>query len=271
MIFEFSAYRSYLRAYLKKLPKKGHGEARKIAIHLRVSSTFISNVLAGSKDLTLEQAEVLSEYLGHSEMEADYFLNLIQLERAGTHRLKKYFDAKLKETKDKSLQLSKRVQAKNTLTDEEKSTFYSHPLYSAIHLYTATHAKGRSIEEISRRFDIPRSRASKMVQFLDQAQLIQEVEKNGRYVIGTQSTHLEVHSPHLHKHHTNWRLKAIQSSENLSDQELIYTVNVALSESDFSKLRESMVQFIKGFLDTVHPSPSEELACFNLDFFWIRK
>lgn len=49
----------------------------------------------------------------------------------------------------------------------------------------------------------------------------------------------------------------------------MYTVQVSLSREDFSQLRESMVRFIKEFLKTVHASPAEEIANFNLDFFWI--
>lgn len=70
--------------------------------------------------------------------------------------------------------------------------------------------------------------------------------------------------------HTSWRLRAIQAAENLDEGELIYTANVALSEVDFQSLREEMVVFIKHFIKQVEPSPSENIACFNLDWFWIR-
>ena len=93
---------------------------------------------------------------------------------------------------------------------------------------------------------------------------------NGQYQMGTQSTHVGSDSPHLMKHHTNWRLQAIEAIENLDEQELMYTVQVSLSKKDFQKLREEMVQFIKQFLDTVYPSPAEEIANLNIDWFWIR-
>ena len=78
-------------------------------------------------------------------------------------------------------------------------------------------------------------------------------------------------SPHLLRHHSNWRIRAIQQSENLSAQELMYTAGVSLSKQDFNLLREEMVGFIKRFLSQVHASPAEEIACLNLDFFWIKK
>ena len=82
---------------------------------------------------------------------------------------------------------------------------------------------------------------------------------------------LEKGSTHLIRHQTDWRIKSIQAGEDLSEKELMFTCPVSLSKKDFEKLREEIVQFIKKFLDTVHQSPAEEIACLNMDWFWIRK
>lgn len=240
-----------------------------MANHLGVSSTYMSQVLSGSKTLTLEQALELGQYIGLSSIESEYFLIMIQTERAGTHRLKEHFSQKLEELKRKSLKLVNRVDAKRTLNDQEKSIFYSNALYSAIHIYCATYKKGRSVEEISQRFDLPRQRVTEILRFLTETNLC--VEADGRFLTGTQSTHLEQGSPHLIKHYTNWRLRSLQAAESLREEELMYTMNIALSEKDFVLLREEMVQFIKSFLARALPSSSEEIACFNMDWFWIRK
>ena len=143
------------------------------------------------------------------------------------------------------------------------------PLFSGIHVYCSTGKSGRTLDEIAKRFEISRAKTTEITRFLVEAGLCDE--NNNRFFTGSQGTHLEQGSPHLLKHHTNWRLRAIQSAENLNDDELMYTVNVSLSENDFHYLREEMVVFIKTFLDRVHPSPSEEIACLNIDWFRIRK
>ena len=240
-----------------------------MAEHLGVSSTYMSQVLAGMRPLTLEQAQSLGSYLGLSGLDADYFFYLVQHERAGTLELKKFCEKKLEELRQQSLRLVNRVEAKKNLSEQERSIFYSSPVYSMIHLYCATQKNGRTLDEISRRFEIPQSKVGEMMRFLVDAGLCQENDE--RFQTGNQGTHLEQGSPYLLKHHTNWRLRAIQAAENLSEEELLYTVNVALSEKDFAHLREEMVDFIKKFLEKVHPSPSEKLATLNLDWFWIRK
>ncbi len=269
MIFQFSDYRSYFKHYLKLLPKQGFGEAKKIADHLGVSSTYISQILAGTKILTLEQTNALGSYLGLSEIEADYFFYLVQNERAGTQELKKYCRHKLDELKKKSLKLVARLEPKRSLNEQEKSVFYSSPLFSGVHVYCSTGKKGRTLDEIANRFELSRAKVTEIMRFLVESGLCNE--SNQHFFTGSQGTHLEQGSPHLLKHHTNWRLRAIQSAESLADDELMYTVNVSLSEKDFHFLREEMVDFIKKFLDRVHPSTSEEIACLNLDWFRIRK
>ena len=267
-IFNFSDSRLFLRHYINELPRGGRGEARKLAQYLSVSTTLISQILASQKSFTSEQAQHLTHYLGLSELEADYLMHLIQLERAGSVEVRKYWQSKLQEIKDRGLKLSNRVRPERVLNDQERSIFYSTPLYSAIRLYTSVGKRGKTVGEVAARFVIPLSRATEILRFLTETGLC--VVKDERYQLGSQSTHLAQGSPHLLKHHSGWRVRAMRRAEDLAENELMYTAPVSLSEEDFAALRESMVQFIKTFLAKVHASPSEEVACFNLDFFWVK-
>lgn len=269
MVFNFDDFRSFLKSYLRQLPKKGHGEARKIAIELGISSTYISQVLSGIRQLTLEQSLDLCEYLNLTGLEQEYFINLVHLDRAGNVKLKKFYREQLEKIKQKSLKLSNLVPAERALSETEKAIYYSSALYSAILIFTATKPGGVLMNDVVERFQISRKKASEILKFLSESNLA--IEKNGFYSIGMQSVHLESTSPFLLKHHTNWRLRAIQAAEELAENELMYTLNIAISEKDFELFRSDMIEFVKNFLKKAYPSPSEKLACFNLDFFWIRK
>lgn len=268
-IFRFKTSRQYLRSYILGLPKKGRGEVSRVATSLGVSTTLISQILAGTKTFTPEQCQKLIAYLGLTGLESDYLTFLVMSERAGTEDLRQYWDRKLGQIREESFQLSKRIAADRTLSDEECSIFYSSPLFSAIRLFTSVSVEGKRLDEICARFEISRKKASEMLNFLVRVGLC--TEKDGRFLLGSQNTHLAKTSPHLLRHHCNWRVRAIHNSEELSDQELMYTAPVSLSREDFASLREEMVKFIEQFLTKVHRSPAEEIACFNLDFFWIKK
>jgi len=268
-IFNFKDSRPFLRDYIAKLPKKGRGEASRLAKELGVSTTLISQILAEEKSLTPEQAQVVSKYLGLAGLEYDYFTFLIQWERAGSPKLKSFWSEKLDSIRSQSLKVSARVSPQRVLNDQERAIFYSTALYSAVHMYTSVGDKGKTLGEIARRFELSLSKAAEILNFLKETGIC--AQNGDHYTMGVQSTHLEQGSPHLLRHHANWRMRAVQRSEDLQDDELMYTANVSLSKEDFSSLRESMVGFIKQFLRQVHSSPAEEIAVFNLDFLWVKK
>lgn len=268
-IFNYQDTKTYLRHYISELPRKGRGEGTRIAKHLGVSTTLVSQVLAGEKSFTPEQTRSLSQYLGLTGLDADCLMFLVQYDRAGSTDLKQFWKSKLDEVRERALKLSNRVKPQRVLNDQQRAVFYSSPLYSAVRLFTSVGDKGKSLGEICDRFEIPRAKASDVLKFLVETGLC--VEKEDRFSMGAQSTHLEQGSHHLLRHHSNWRIRAIRQSEELTDQELMYTAPVSLSKNDFESLREEMVGFIKKFLAKVHESPAEEIACLNLDFFWIKR
>lgn len=267
-IWSFESSSEYLRSYIKSLPKAGYGQAKRIAEHLGVSSTYISQVISSERFLSLEQANALGLYLGFSSIEQDYWMNLIQLERSGTKELKNYFRKNLEKLKADAQAVANRLDPKKVLSDEEKSIFYSSTIYSVVHLFCSIGTSGASLDSIIERFELSRTKAIEVIRFLLDCGLLKE--ENGLYQLGIQSTHIGQGSPHLLKHHANWRIKAIQASESISNTELMYTSQVTLSKKDFDKLREQMIDFIKIFLDQVHASPAEDIACFNLDWFWYK-
>ncbi|OQW47298.1 MAG: hypothetical protein A4S09_16010 [Proteobacteria bacterium SG_bin7] len=81
----------YLRFYVRSLPKSGHGELTRIANHLRISTTMLSQILSGQRAFNTDQAFELSEYLQLTDIETDYLYLLVEVEKAGTHKNKNYF------------------------------------------------------------------------------------------------------------------------------------------------------------------------------------
>jgi uncharacterized protein (TIGR02147 family) len=265
-IFNFEQSNEYLRFYIDQLPKKGWGEIRKISQHLGISTTLVSHVLSGKKQFTSEQSQALVDYLGLIDLEAEYFMYLVQHERSGSEKLRKFWRAKLVEIKEKSLNLSQRIPRQRQLTENEKAIYYSSSMYVLLRLYTSLDGPGKTLSEISQRFDLSSKKCSEILRFLIDCGLC--IEKNGYYKMGEQNTHLERSSPHLIRFQTDWRMRAIQKGEKLSEQEMMFTGPVSLSKKDFKILREKIVLFIKDYLEIVRDSPAEEVACLNIDFFW---
>jgi uncharacterized protein (TIGR02147 family) len=266
-IFDIESYKLALNKLLEIRRKSQKGLSRKLAEHLGVHPTMVSQVMTGTKDFTEEQMILVCEFLGVPKLESQYLLILLQQERAGSKKLKDYFQEQLGLVRKQALQVSQRVHKDRQLTELEKSIFYSSWLYPTIHLLTTLDKKIR-FEEICQKLSLSEGKTREILDFLIEIQMV--VETDGLFYSGPASTHLEKNSPFLVKHHTNWRLKAIQASETLSDQELMYSANISVSRKDFEAIREEFMQVIQRFVGTVGASPAEDIAQFNLDFFWIK-
>lgn len=266
-LFLHSSYRDFLSEHIANLPKKGYGEVSKIAKAIGVHQSLVSLILAGDRELSLEQGHDLAVYLGLTDIESEYFSLLIQYARAGNTRYKNFVHTKIEKIKKEATQISKRVAHEKVLTDQQRAINYSSWIYSAVRIFTSTCEKGVSIEQVQNRFRLTRPAAIEILNFLEEAGLV--AKENDLYVVGKQRTFLEHGSPHLLKHHANWRIKALQQSSQITEKELMFTSPMSLSKKDFTILREQTAEFIKNFLKTVGDSPSEELACLNIDFFWI--
>lgn len=265
-IFDSLDYKAYTVGSLKSRPKGGRGQFRRLAEFLSINSTMVSQILSGSKDFTLEQAQQTCEFLGLTPLEKDYFMMLVQIERAGSFSLKEYYREKLKQIKKESLQVSKRVAAHRKLTDLEKSVFYSSPIYAAVHLLT-TIGRGITLDDILRKLNLSRPRGLEILQFLTSIGLV--TQENNLYRPGHLATHLDRGSPFLSKHHTNWRIKAIEKFESLTDEELMFTANISLSRSDFDLIKKKLLETIQDISKVVKNSPAEDVANLNIDLFWM--
>ncbi len=266
-IFNYSHYKSYLKDYIAALPKNGRGEIGKMAAAIDMHPTLMSMVISADRDFTYEQAFSLAEYLELTDLESEYLLLLIQHERAGTQKLKKHFKAKLEKIKSDSNKIANRFEHETKLNDQERSIFYSSWIFSAIRLFCSTSDDGKSLQEISERFMLPRQRIVEAIGFMLKSGLI--VEHANNYKMGISRTYLENNSPHLPRHHMNWRAKAIQKSDHVQEDELMFTFPMSISRKDFSKVRETLAEALKEISRVVKDSPAEEVGCLNIDLFWI--
>lgn len=267
--FVHNDYRSFLREILEKRPRKGRGEMQKIAEHLRIHTTLISQIMSGLRELTDEQAFDLCGYLELTETESEYFQLLVKIERAGTQSYKLHLKNKLKEMREEVQKVSKRFTKADELTEAQKSIFYSSWIYSAIRLFCSTLEAGRSLEEVMQYFQITRTKAAEYLEFLVSAQLCEN--KNDLYQIGHQRTYIDRGSIYFLKHHLNWRMKSIERSEVATTDEKLYTVTMSVSQNDFVKIKDEISKLLNEILKISKTTEPEKLVCFNCDFFAIEK
>ncbi len=264
-IYSFEDYKKFLHAWLETRPRKGYGESRKIAGHLGVSTTMISQIFNGEKHLSLEMAAELAEYLGLSNDETAHFYLLVQYQRAGSHKLRKSLLEKIKETQRRVQELEKRIKAKDGFPSEVINEFYSSWAYAGTWGLIAL-GKYHSAEEIAERLHLTISAVKRVLDFFLREKMVEY--NDGRLMLTETSVHIGKGSPFLTKHHTNWRLRAIdQLTHQQRSSDLFFTGPLHLSKELAEQIREELPAFIESIMNRVVPSSSEVVRCLNIDWF----
>ena len=264
-IFDFNDYKKAVNHWIQNQTRGGHGQLRRMAQHLRVNSVVMSQVFRGSRDLTLEQALGVAEYMGLREHERDFFLLLVQNSRAGSHGLRRVFQKQIQKTQEDAQALKNRVEHQ-TFDEAQKARFYSHWSYSAVRLGLSVPAL-QSPDGIARHLGLSRSTVADVMEFLLRHRLIQE--DDGKFFLGPQVTHVGHDSPWVNRHHTNWRLQGIRALDQTSDKDLFYTGPMSLSQQASEQIRKLLIGLIEKATKIAVDSDSQDLRCLNLDWFSI--
>jgi uncharacterized protein (TIGR02147 family) len=261
-IYEFRDYKRYLITLTKTA---GRGFKKALAQAAQCQTTYISQVLGGRANFSLEQAQAAGGFLGLTPNEVFYFLLLVQKARAGTAELRNFLDKRIDEEHAKYLLIRERVKIKNTLSEEAKAEYYSSWQYAAVHLLL-TIPQYQEPRSIAKRLHLPLRRVSEILGFLGSVGLAEQ--KGGKYLPGQKQLYLEKTSPLISKHHTNWRMKAIQSFENgASEDQLHFSSVFTLTLDVAEKIRHILVKTIEETVHLVKQAPEEELVAMNVDFF----
>lgn len=266
-VFDFDKYNNFLQNWVKSKPKNGFGQLGKIAKHLNISSVSVSYLFNGKRAPSDEQAVELCAYLGLNEHESDYFILLIQKARAGSHKLEQRIEKQLSKSRAAAQELRTRVPEFKPFDEEAQATFYSQWYYSGIRLATSME-QAQDLNALAEFAKLPVERVRAIVDFLVRYGLC--VEKNQKIEMGPQRTHVAADSPLAGRHHTNWRLKAIESVDCVENDELFFTGPMALSYEVFQEIRRQMTEMISSTTKLIAPSKSELFACMNVDLFKLR-
>lgn len=264
-IFEFDDFRSYLRARNAQLPSNGRGEFRRMALHTKIHTTMISQIMRGDKNLSLEHAASLSQYLGFSSEETSYFLLLVQKDRAGTQELTKLLEEHIKERQANFRKLEKKLSPeRKELNDAARGIFYSSWYYSAIRLMTAI-PKFQNVGSMAQALGLSVSKVQEVVTFLKTHGLV--IEEKSKLKIGPRRTHVSSHSSLASRHRVNWRLQAIKQMDHMKENDLSFTMPMGLAKDDIPKVTKVLHDAIQKIEKILEDSRPDTIAFVNLDCF----
>ena len=257
-------YKIFLRGREQRARVLERGFRSRLAEAMGVQSAFVTQVLNGDANLSLEQGLRGARHLGLDELDQEYFLGLISLARAGTPELRRLLQKRLAALRAELLNLKRVVSEAGALNEERRAIYYGHWSYAAIHILV-TIPGYRDPAAIGPALGLTEDEVRSGLRFLVEAGLV--VSKAGRLKPGATELHLERGSRWLRQHHAHWRLKAVDHFGRHPADGIHYTAISSLSEDDERELKARLVALIKDYTEIVRDSAEERLCAFALDFY----
>jgi uncharacterized protein (TIGR02147 family) len=265
-IYQFKSYKDYLRNYLKH--SSSRGATVRLAEAAGCQSSYLSKVLQpGSKvQLTHDHIFGISEFLNLSKNESHFLEVLLEKDRASQKKYKLKIEKEIETLRNENLKvasvLNKAPVRPDTAIDQ---TYYSHWLYSALHIAVSIPSL-QDLASLSKHFFMPPEVLRDYLNTLEKNELVQQISKD-KWSWKRGDFHLSNQSPLAVMHQMTWRSKAIEDSSQRTSSSVHYTVVQSISEDDFDRLRSIVLEWIENFQKISGPSNPEELVNLNLDFY----
>lgn len=262
-VFDFEDYKLYLKNLLATSGET-RGTRSKLAEKLNCNIGFVSQVLNGNSQFSLEHATLISEFLNLSEEETDFFLLLVQYERAGSEKLKSHFKRQISKIKKQRKEIKSRIKTSKDLTEADYGIYYSNWSYSAVHM-TLSITQYQSKSALKEKLNLTLKQLDTVIQFLLEKGLI--IEEKGLYKTGPTRIHLTRNSPLICQHHANWRIEAMKFIPRQVESNLHYSSVMTMSVSDSEKIKNVILKALEDIEVVLKPSPNEEVFSLGIDFF----
>lgn len=264
ILFDCLDYREYISFKLKAEIKLKKGGSASLARALGVNSSYVSQVIQGHKNLSSEQAYLLSEHFGFDTLECDYFAALTSYSRASNPNYKAHLTTQLMEMRRFARMREGLSTEDQPLDLPSQGIFYSSWWYAAIHLLTGI-KEFKTSQNISRHLGISVADTEKVLDFLVTRGLCKFT--GSTYSVGLRSTHLHKDSPFRPRHHLNWRMKSIEHMPKADPQNFFFTAPMRIDEKTFSKIKIALETFCESQKEKVDLADDELVACLNIDLF----
>lgn len=265
-IYEYRDYKAFALDQIKSRPNQGRGVRRLLAAAMNCQAAYVSHVLAGDRHFSAEQAERAADFFGLNGDEAEYFLLLVEVAKAGTGELRRLLSRQLDRRREDYREIKSRIRVNESVSVEDQIQYYSSWHFQAIRMLL-TIPETRTPKAIADRLGLSLGRVREVLDFFLERGLAKR--EGDEYVTTAKHVHLKSDSPLISKLHANWRVHALQSLDRRHPDDLHYSSAITLSKADIGKIREILVNAITEAHKVLGPSKEERLCAFALDFYEI--
>ena len=262
-VFLFKSYKAYLKANTES--KAQRGLMTKLAQAAGCELSYLSRVLSQEIHITPDHAFKIATALNLNSNERDYFLCLVEFERAGDPTYRDFLKNKLKSMAQENEDLSKKTGNPLTEMNQFEFLYNSNWIYCALHLLVSI-PQFQNVTKISQRLHLPEAMIQAyLMQLAEMGYVRRKSATTWEYVSG--ASHTPKNSPLVPLYHSNWRTRAVLDSQNFQNDALHYTNVQSMSVSCYEKIKQLLLSSIAEVERLAGPTECEELVNINIDAF----
>jgi uncharacterized protein (TIGR02147 family) len=262
-VFAHRDYRSFLRTLIKAQPESW-GLIAKMAKAAQCQRPYLSKVLKDEAQLTPSQAYGLARFWRLNSTETEYFLSLLEEERAGSLEYREYIQRKASTLKKEQEDLAKRVNRKSATIESEQMNYYSAWYWTAIHILVSI-PEYQTVGAICQRLSVSSHLVENVLKRLEQDGFVRN--RSGKWQFQAHESHVSKTSPLVVFHHSNWRQRAILDAQDPGNDSIHFTVVQSVSRDDYEQIKQLVLDFIERSARIAGPSKEEEMMCLSCDLF----
>lgn len=259
------AFTSYKQIMTERLTGDGcRGQMSAAAVAMGCQRSYVSRVIAGKPDLTMDHAFSLALYWKLDSNETHFFLKLVEFERATNAKYKANLNRELQALRERHRSVQSQIKRSSLSTEGFEAKYFSSWAYAAIHFLTAI-PKFQSEASLAKHLSLPERL---VLGILGELNAFGFVSKKGqRWIYQSGEFHAERGSSNVQLHHQNWRHRSLLNTLDSTNQSVHFTGVLTVSESDRDKLKEVVLTFLAEANAIAGPSKPETAVVLLCDFF----
>jgi len=262
-LFEIKDYREFVKSVLDE-EGQARGYRKQIADKIGCQPAYFSHVMTERAELTPEHAEKLCGFWELTDLESEYFFNLVLVGRAGTASLRERLEARLYEIKDLWESQSETFGKPSLSEHDQANLYYSHWLNSAIHLLL-TVPGFQTVDALAKHLRKTPEEITHSLSQLEGAGLVKKTPTG--WTPGRVQIHAAQKEFFAEIHHKNWRAQALEVKFGLFSSAMRYTSIHSLSKVDYVKIQDLTSELVQKSRQIIESSPEEMAAALVIDYF----
>ena len=263
ILFDYLDYRQYLELKLRS-KELGRGAKARLAEYLGCQPSFISQVLKSKSSFSLEQAFKVNGFLKHNPLEKEYFMSLVDWDRAGTVELKQYYEVKHKELIEKSKLVENQMEYEQ-LSEKDCIAYYNDFNHILIRNYIEIPGLNNE-KSLQKKLNLSKREFDKALEFMLSKGLVKR-NSRGELVQGHVRLHIKKDSPLATYVNLKARWQMISDYGKSPSDALNYMSYMTLPRSSFEDFKKRLRALIVDLNEHLHEEEgSDMMAALVIDY-----